>query len=327
MSSDAGSRDAMVRGALSRRAALGLAAGLALPAPALARRSNAVELLVGAPVGSAADLWTRGVAPFLERAWPRLAITVRNHRGRAGLEAVALLAEARPEQKILGVVTTPLLLARAVEAGEIAPMERIAPLAAVIEESMVLVGAPAGPHDMAALRSLGERGTLGTPPPGSAAHFASLRLDGRLELARLAFPSAAAARQAAASGHVAAAVLALPDAITGLREGKLVGLGIAAARRSALLPELPTLREQGVDLVASAQRGFAVNPAAPEGFRQALLVGLEAMVADPDFAAQAAGLGQNPRFLGPEAWGRLLARADGELRRRWAEEPWLPRRA
>jgi tripartite-type tricarboxylate transporter receptor subunit TctC len=312
---------------LTRRAAFGLSAGLLLPAPALASRRNMVDLLVGAPAGSSADLWTRGIAPFLERAWPRLAITVRNHPGRAGLEAVALLAAARPEQKMLGVVTTPLLLARAVEAGEVSPVERIAPLAAVIEEGMVLVGALAGPPDLAALRRLGERGTLGTPPAGSAAHFAALRLDGRMELARLAFPSAAAARQAASSGHVAAAMLALPDAITGLREGRLLGLGIAAARRSPLLPELATLREQGVDLVASAQRGFALNPAAPEGFRSALLAGLEAMSADPDFAIQAAGLGQTPRFLGPEAWGRLLARADAELRRRWAEEPWLPRRA
>ena len=87
------------------------------------------------------------------------------------------------------------------------------------------------------------------------------------------------------------------------------------------------LREQGVDLVASAQRGFALSPAAPEAFRAALLAALESMATDQDFAAQAESLGQTPRFLGPEAWGRLLARADGELRRLWAEEPWLPRRA
>jgi tripartite-type tricarboxylate transporter receptor subunit TctC len=312
---------------LRRRSALLLAGAALLPAPAMASRRNPVELLVGAPGGSPADLWARSVAPFLERTLPRLALTVRNHPGRGGLEAVALLASARPEQKLVSVVTTPLLLARAVEAGEVSPAERIAPLASVIEESMVLVGAPAGPPDMAALRALGERGTLGTPPAGSAAHFAGLRLEGRLDLARLAFPSAAAARQAAISGHVAAAVLALPDAIAALREGKLVGIGIAAARRSTLLPDVATLREQGLDLVASAQRGFAINPAAPDVFRAGLLAGLEAMAADQDFATQAATLGQNARFLGPDAWGRVLSRADGELRRLWAEEPWLPRRA
>ncbi|MBU8538034.1 type 2 periplasmic-binding domain-containing protein [Falsiroseomonas tokyonensis] len=312
-----------------RRALLGLAGALGLAAPrlALGARGNPAELLVGAAPGSAVDLWARGVAPFLERALPRLTLAVRNHPGRSGLDSISVLAEADPARRVIGVVTTPLLLARAVENGEPFPGTRIAPLAAVVEESMVLVGAHGGPADVAALRELGDRGTLGTPAPGSAAHFAALRLDGRLDLPRFAFPSAAAARQAAVSGHVAAAMLPLPDAIGWLREGKLHGIGIAAARRSPLLPELATLKEQAVDLIASAQRGFALNPAAPQGFRDALLGGLEGVAGDLDFAEQCASRGQTPRFLGPEPWGRLLARADSELRRRWAEEPWLPRRA
>ncbi len=314
---------------LPRRGVLGLgvAGALGLAAPALAARPNPTELLVGAPPGSIVDLWARGVAPFLERALPRLTLVVRNEPGRLGLDAVSILAEADPARRVIGVVTAPLLLARAVEAGEAFPATRLAPLAAVLEESMVLVGAPGGPQDIAALRALGDRGTLGTPAPGSAAHFAASRLDGRLDLPRFAFPTAAAARQAAISGHVAAAMLPLPDAITQLREGRLHGIGIAAHGRSPLLPDLATLKDQGVDLVASAQRGFALSPVAPEPFRAALLRGLRAVATDPDFAEQCVTRGQNPRFLGPEDWTRLLARADAELRRRWAEEPWLPRRA
>lgn len=312
---------------LSRRAALATLAGLSLPSLARADRRNPAEMLVGAPAGSAVDQWARGVAPFLERALPRLALVVRNLPGQHGLDMVTYLEKADPAQRLIGVITAPLLLARAVERGQPFPATRIAPLAAVVEESMILVGAPGGPQTIAELREQADRGTLGTPAPGSAGHYAASRLDGRLDLPRFAFPSAAAARQAAHSGHVAAAMLPLPDAIGWLREGKLHGIGIAAARRSPLLPEVPTLREQQVDLVASAQRGFALHPGAPEGFRAALLRGLESVAADPDFAERAAALGQAPRFLGPEAWGRLLARADTELRRRWGEEPWLPRRA
>jgi tripartite-type tricarboxylate transporter receptor subunit TctC len=312
---------------LPRRAALAALAGLAMPSVARADRRNPAEMLVGAPAGSAVDQWARSVAPFLERALPRLTLVVRNLPGQYGLDMVSYLEKADPAQRLIGVITAPLLLARAVELGQPFPATRIAPLAAVAEESMVLVGAAGGPQDVAALRELGERGTLGTPAPGSAGHYAALRLDGRLDLPRFAFPSAAAARQAAHAGHVAAAMLPLPDAIGWLRDGKLHGIGIAAARRSPLLPEVPTLREQQVDLVASAQRGFALHPGAPEGFRAALLRGLEAVAGDSDFAERAASLGQTPRFLGPDSWGRLLARADSELRRRWDEEPWLPRRA
>jgi tripartite-type tricarboxylate transporter receptor subunit TctC len=249
---------------LRRRALLALPTA-ALAAPAVAARAHAVELLVGAASGSAADLWARGVAPFIERHLPRLAVAVRNQPGRGGLAAVEQLSASAPGTKTLGVLTTPLLLVRAIEAGESSPFSHALPLAALVEEPVVLVTGPNGPEDLAALRALGDRATIGTPPPGTAAHLASLRLDGRLDPPVLAFPSPAAARQAAQAGHVTAAVLGLPEAIGALREGRLVGLGLAAMRRSTLLPDLPTLREAGVDLVATAQRGFATSIAAAGG--------------------------------------------------------------
>ncbi|MGG5808323.1 tripartite tricarboxylate transporter substrate-binding protein [Falsiroseomonas sp. CW058] len=309
-----------------RRALLALAAAPALPRPAAAR-SPAVEMLVGAPAGTPTDLWARGAAPFLERRLPRLAVAVRNLPGRGGLEAVAQLLAAPADAKAIAVITTPALLVRAIEAGEAPPSGRVVPLASLVEEPVVLVAGHAGPADLGALRALGDRATIGTPPPGTAAHVASLRFDGKLDLPRLAFPSAMAARQAALSGHVAAAVIGLPEAIQGLREGRLTGLGLAAPRRSALLPDLPTLREQGVDLVALAQRGFAVAPTAAPDWRATLVAAIEAVAADPDFVEHCAGTGQSPRFQGPEAWARQLDRVDAELRQRWQQEPWLPRRA
>ena len=56
---------------IRRRALPILAAGLGLPAVARAERRIPVELLIAAPVGTLADRWARGMAPFLERAWPR----------------------------------------------------------------------------------------------------------------------------------------------------------------------------------------------------------------------------------------------------------------
>lgn len=310
---------------LRRRALLALPVA-ALAAPALAARAHGVELLVGAAPGSAADLWARGVAPFIERHLPRLSVAVRNQPGRGGLAAVEQLSAAAPGTKTLGVLTTPLLLVRAIEAGAPTPLAQAAPLAALVEEPVVLVTAPGGPEDMAALRALADRATIGTPPPGTAAHLASLRLDGRLDLPVLAFPSPGAARQAAQAGHVTAAVLGLPEAIGALRDGKLVGLGLAAARRSALLPDLPTLREGGVDLVATAQRGFATPASAGEEWRAIAAGAMAAVAADPDFIARCEGVGQTPRLQTAEGWSRLLGRIDEELRRRWQDDPWLPRR-
>ena len=81
----------------------------------------------------------------------------------------------------------------------------------------------------------------------------------------VAFPSAAAARQAAVSGNVAAAALGLSNAIGDLREGRLVGLGIAAANRADAFPDMPPLRDSGLDLSAVIRRGLAASGRAARG--------------------------------------------------------------
>ena len=309
-----------------RRTALAILAGLALPGIAQAGRREPVEMLVPAAPGSAPDRWARGMAPFLERAWPRQPVIVRNHPGRHGLDALGELAQAG-RRKVVGVLTTPLILARAVETAEASPLTRISPLAALIEEPVILVTAPGGAGSVEALRDAAPGVALGTPPAGTGPHLAGLRLAEGAGLPLLVFPSASAARQAAAAGHVAAAVLTLPDAIGYLRDNRLVALAVASSRRIALLPDLPTLREAGLEALGATRRGFALSPDAPPEWRSLLLAGLETLASDPDLAAQCAENGQVPRFLGHEAWSALLTRQDQELRRRWREDPWLPRRA
>jgi tripartite-type tricarboxylate transporter receptor subunit TctC len=309
-----------------RRTALAMLAGLALPGIANAGRREPVEMLVPAPPGSAPDRWARGMAPFLERAWPRQPVIVRNLPGRHGLDALGELAQAG-RRKVLGVLTTPLILARAVETAEASPLSRISPLAALIEEPVILVAAPGGATSVEALRNAAPGVAIGTPPAGTGSHLTGVRLAERAGLPLLVFPTAAAARQAASAGHVAAAVLTLPDAIGYLRDERLVALGVASSRRITLLPDLPTLREAGLEALGATRRGFALSPDAPAEWRSLLLAGLEALADDPDLATHCAENGRVPRFLGHDAWGALLARQDQELRRRWREDPWLPRRA
>ncbi|MGG5822222.1 tripartite tricarboxylate transporter substrate-binding protein [Falsiroseomonas sp. HW251] len=312
---------------LARRALPGLAAGLLLPAVARADRRVAVELLIAAPVGSLADRWARGMAPFLERAWPRVALLVRNRPGRGGLEALNELALAGPERKMIAALTTPVLLARAIESDEASPLTRLSPLAALVEEPAVLVAVPGGATDLDSLRNGTRTAPIGTPPPGTGAHVTAMRLAERVGLPLLAFPSAAAARQAAAAGHVTAAVLTLPDTAAAIRDGRLVALGVASSQRSPLLPDAPTLREAGIELLGATRRGFALGPDAPAEWRARLAGGLQTLAADPDLASFCAENGQVPRFLGPEAWTSLLQRQEEELRRRWRDDPWLSRRA
>ncbi len=285
-----------------------------------------MTLLVGAAAGSGPDHWARAFAPFLERHWPHAAITVLNHPGEGGLAAARRLAEAPPDGRVIASVATPQLLARAVEAASAGLLDRLRFFAAVAEEPLMLVGPPGPVADLAALRGLPAPLTLGTPPQGSAPHLAGVALGRQLGLGVLAFATAAAARQAVMARNIPCAMLAAPEAIGAWRDGQLLALGLAQDRRSPLLPEVPTLGEQGVPLALVARRGFTAPAGVPAALLEPLLGALQAAVADPEFAAQAEAQGFVPQFLTEVTWTPQLRKVTGELAARWTTDPWTERR-
>ena len=305
-----------------RRALAGL---LACPALARAEAAPAATLLVGAAPGSAADLWTRGFAPFLERHWSRGSVAVANDPGEGGLAAARTIAAAAPDGRLIGAITTPLLPARAIAAGDPGLPGRLDWLASVAEEPVLLVAHPLLVPDLAALRGLGPDAVLGTPPAGSAAQLAAQALGRAMPLRLFGFATAAAARQAVVAGSIPCAMLGAPEAMGALREGRLVPLGQAQDRRSPLLPELPSLAELGLPGGPIGRRGFVLPPGLPGAPRAGLVRALEAAVADPEFVDQAEAGGRVPRFEGPAEWGALLRAERAALERRWVADPWVAR--
>jgi tripartite-type tricarboxylate transporter receptor subunit TctC len=288
---------------IARRHLLVGAAALAA-APALGA-ADTVTLLVGAKVGSSVDLLVRAFLPFLARHLPSDNLTISNLHGNAGLAAIQALAQAEPTGTTLGWVATPNLPARMVDRGADDLLQRVTLVGSVEKDA--------------------EAVPLGTPPPGSPPHLAALRLQAlagtRLNI--VAFPSAAAARQAAVAGNVAAAALGLCDAIGDLREGRLVGLGIAAATRADAFPDMPLLRDSGLDLSAVIRRGLAAPAGLPETILRRLSHALQAVVEDSEFHDQADSSGFVPTWRDGGTWTQEARDERAELAKIWATEPWL----
>jgi tripartite-type tricarboxylate transporter receptor subunit TctC len=302
----------------------------ALAAAKRARAGTSLSLIVGARPGSGTDALARSFAPFLARHLPFTDIAISNVQGRAGLDAARALAGASPAGGVLGWVATPTLPARMVDRGGDDLMQRLVLLGAVQKEPVCIVSpvaTPLGSVQDIVERSADDAGAvpLGTPPPGSPPHLAALRLQSiagtRLNI--VAFPSAEAARQAAVGGNVAAAALSLSNAIGELREGRLVGLGIAAKNRADVFPDMPPLRDSGLDLSAVIYRGLAGPADLRQELAERLSTAMQAVVADPEFHEQADSIGFIPSWIDGSAWTARAEAERGELARLWATEPWL----
>jgi len=227
-------------------------------------------------------------------------------------------------------LATPTLAARMVDRGADDLLQRITLVAAVQKEPIAIVSPAATP--LATVQDIVARAAedaeavpLGTPPAGSPPHLAALRLQliAGTRLNIVAFPSGAAARQAAVAGNVAAAALGLSSAIGELREGRLVGLGIAAANRSDVFPDLPPMRDSGLDLSAVIRRGLAVPAGVPEPAIRRLRHALQSVVEDPRFREQANTQGFVPIWRDGATWSKEVLDERAELAKLWTTEPWL----
>jgi tripartite-type tricarboxylate transporter receptor subunit TctC len=114
-------------------------------------------------------------------------------------------------------------------------------------------------------------------------------------------------------GHVDV-VVQLPGALAGqVKSGQIRLLAVLTAARDPALPEVPTAREQGIDVALEAWRGIAVPRGTPKPVIATLEAAIRKTVESPAFAKESETLNVRPAFLPAHEFGALIAREDGEL--------------
>jgi tripartite-type tricarboxylate transporter receptor subunit TctC len=114
-------------------------------------------------------------------------------------------------------------------------------------------------------------------------------------------------------GHVDA-VVQLPAALAAhVKSGQLRVLAALVDKRDPAMPDVPTAREQGVDVALDAWRGIAVPKGTPRQVVTALEAAIRKTVESPEFAGATERLGVHPAFLPAQEFGDLIAREDAQL--------------
>ena len=110
-----------------------------------------------------------------------------------------------------------------------------------------------------------EKLTYATLGPGSAAHLAALRLERLMDLRMRPVPykGTSEVHQDLMGERVDLFFDGVPQALPRFRNGQLKLLGVSAADRLQIAQDVPTFKEQGLDLVATAWFGIAAPKGTP----------------------------------------------------------------
>jgi tripartite-type tricarboxylate transporter receptor subunit TctC len=116
-------------------------------------------------------------------------------------------------------------------------------------------------------------------------------------------------------GHVDA-VVQLPAALSGpVKQGQLRLIAALIPNRDPALPDVPTAREQGIDVSLEAWRGIAVPRGTPRGAIAALESAIRRTVESGEFRKGSENLGVRPAFLPADEFSELVAKEDASLSR------------
>jgi tripartite-type tricarboxylate transporter receptor subunit TctC len=136
--------------------------------------------------------------------------------------------------------------------------------------------------------------TMANPGIGTTPQLAGelFKLSVKLDLTSVPFGGAGPAIQSAVAGHTPIVVSAIPPAAPQIQGGTLRGLAVTGAKRSAALPEVPTMAEAGFkDQESETMQGIFVPAGTPKPIVDLLNAEIAKVMALPDVKDKCAQLG------------------------------------
>jgi tripartite-type tricarboxylate transporter receptor subunit TctC len=252
--------------------ALVFAVILGVPASAEDWPSKAVRIVVPFGPGSTPDLVARMIAEHWTQKLGQ-SFTVENRAGASGNIGTDAVAKAAPDGYTIGVsiagplAINPLLFSNM-------PYDPAKDLALVTmiatQPSALTVNADVAVDSVPALIDLLKKHpgkfTFGSIGNGSISHLAmeAIALKSGTQMVHVPYSSSPQAVTALIRGDVQMACLPAISVTPQASAGKLKILAVSTQQRSILLPEIPTLKEAGIDVEADAWMGLIAPAKTPE---------------------------------------------------------------
>jgi tripartite-type tricarboxylate transporter receptor subunit TctC len=260
---------------ITRRHALALGStSFLLPSALRAQASwptGPVTFVVGYAAGGGADINARELAN-IESPLIGQQIVVDNKGGAAGSVGVRVVASAKPDgQTLFYAVGTNVIINPWVQKGMIDTIASLAPICQTTAYQYVLAINPKVPANSAAeLVALAkkdpEKLTYSSSGVGGNNHLAgALFADAAgIKLTHVPYKGTGPALADVISGVITMNFSSLPPAVGQVKAGNLKALAVTGEKRIKSLPDVPTLKEQGIDVVVNGWHGLFAPAKTPD---------------------------------------------------------------
>ncbi len=279
-------------------------------------QNSTIKIIVGYPPGATSDLLTRVIADAMSKRLNQ-PVVVENRAGAGGqLGNLAVKAAPADGTTLLMTPVATMSIFPHSYAGQLKydPFKDFAPVAHLSNFQIGFGLANKVPANNLkeyiewVKSSPSQNAFFGSAAPGSLPHFMGVLFgqSAGIKLEHVAYRGTAPAMQALAAGEIPALSTVAGD-IQSLVDGKKARLiAVAGEKRSPMFPDVPTFKEQGVDLVASPWYALFAPAGTPPDVIQKLARAATASIQDPAVNKKLVDMELEPTGYGPDRLAQIM---------------------
>jgi tripartite-type tricarboxylate transporter receptor subunit TctC len=284
----------------------------ALAAPA-ARAQNyparTVKIVVPFPAGGTADILPRIIADRLSRQWGQ-SVIVEDRTGAGGNIGAEFVAKSDPDgYTLLASPPPPLVINQNLYPHLDFDPQQFVPVVVIgrVPNALVVnpgkIAATTIKDFIAYVAANAGKVTDATQGNGTTSHLTSelFQMMARVKLQNVPYRGSAPALNDLVAGSVDCMFDNLGVSMQLIKAGKLKLIAVAAAKRMASLPDIPTIGETLPGFVSAAWYGIVAPSGTPAAIVEKINAGVNATLHDPDIQARLAELSAEPVGGTPQA--------------------------
>jgi len=306
-----------------KRLTLAASLVIAAAAPSMAQTwpAKTVHIMVPFGPGSTPDIVARIIADGLKRQYPDSAFVVENKPGASGNIGTDAVAKAAPDGGTIGISIGGPLAINTLLFSKL-PYDPKKDITAVtqlitqpsalavnndlkvnsVKDLVALIKANPGKYNFASIGN------------GSLSHLAmeAIAIKAGTKLVHLPYPSSPQAMTAIIRNDAQMGCLPAISVVPLAKDGKVKIIAVSTAKRSPYLPDVPTLKESGIDVDADAWMGLIAPGGMPKAMVDKINHDVVAIIKQPDVKEKLGKTLMEPVGSSPQAFRAVI---NGEIDR------------
>ena len=283
-----------------------------------------VRYVIPFPAGTSNDIVGRLLADQLTRKWGQQ-VVVENRVGASGTIGAAYVAKtAAPDGYTLlhcniapNAISLSMIAKLPYEHKDFAPVTRIG-----MPPNIIMV------HPSTPFKTIKQMVAYAQANPGKLSYAAGLvgtsphltmewlKLRMKFDIVHIPFVNASQGTNQVMAGEIPINVTNMPFVIGPIQSGRIRAIGVASAKRQPLLPDVPTMQEQGVtDFEVNSWYGICAPAAVPVALLDKLNADINDVLRLPEIGKRLSDLGMPPAPTTRDEFDKFMR---GEIAR-WAK--------